>query len=128
MHYISSLRTMPTLINYIGYSKGLGIKIASTVITLVKPTNVIQIDSRNKNKNFPCDLNLANIRQNCDYFGGDTVGLNYRVHKLISAAEESSGWKLDPRQTREICILTYLGEGMTESHNSLTDHNLPMYE
>lgn len=119
---------MPTVINYMGYSKGLGIKIASTVITLVKPTNLIQIDSRHKNKNFPCDLNLANIRKNCDYFRSEAVDFNYRIHKLISAAEEFKGWKLEPRQARELCILAYLGEGMTNSHKSLTDHNLPMYE
>lgn len=128
MDYVSNLDKIPTLINYMGYSKGLGIHIVSSVITIVKPTNIIQIESRFKNKNFICDLNLANVRKNCNYFGGVHAGLNYRVHKLFSFAEETTGWKLEPRQARELCILAYLGEGMTESITSLTDHNLPMYE
>lgn len=111
-----------------GYTKGLGIKIASSVITLVNPTNVVQINSRSKNKNFASDLIIANIRKNCDYFGGDHRSLSYRLHKLDSLSEATTGWKLEARQARELCILAYLGEGMTETMNSLTDHNLPMYK
>lgn len=111
-----------------GYSKGIGIKLVSSVLTLVRPTNVVQIDSQQKNKNFICDLNVANIRKHCDYFGGEPIGLNYRVHKLWSLAENTGGWRMAPSQARELCILSYLGEGMTETVDSLTDHNQPMYE
>lgn len=110
-----------------GYSKGLGIKIISTVITLLRPTNVVQIESKSKHKNFVCDLNVANIRKNCDYFGGSPSGLTYKLHKLGSLADTNVGWKLEPRQARELAILAYLGEGMINI-NSLTDHNLPMYK
>lgn len=128
MEYISPIDKIPTLINYMGYAKGLGIKILSTVITLVNPTNIVQIDSQNESKNFPCDLNISNIQKNCDVFGGNHNNLNYRLHKLKSLSDEVSGWKLEPKSARELCLLAYLGEGMTDKINSLTDSNLPMYE
>lgn len=128
MDYVFNLDKMITLINYMGYTNGLAIKVVSTVIALVKPTNIVQIESQKKNRNFVCDLNVANIRRNCDYFGGDPTNLNYRLHKVMSLAGNNTGWKLEPRVARELCLLAYLGEGMTEVICSLTDHNLPMYE
>lgn len=110
-----------------GYSKGLGIKIVSSVINLVKPTDVVQIESRHKNKNFPCDLIAANVRKNC-HFGIEQAKLNYRLHKLTSSADNVSGWKLEARQGRELCVLAYFGEVMTNDISSLTDPNVPMYE
>lgn len=129
MEYVSSLTDVPTLINYMGFSKGIGIKIISSAISYIQPTDIVQINSTIYQKNFSNDLSLNVVKENCNFFGGEPNLLNFNLHIIPSMSDQKArGWSLEPRQVREMCVLAYLGQMMKENIATLTDKELPMYK
>lgn len=127
MEYINNLESIPTVINYMGFVKGLGIHIVSSAITFIKPTDIVQINSAKRKNNFINDLSVMTVMQNCHLFGNGGMDFEYNLHILNSMSDKNNGWTLEPRQMREICVLAYLGDMMTDSVVALTSIKLPMY-
>ncbi|VEN43853.1 unnamed protein product [Callosobruchus maculatus] len=130
MDYIAILdNDVPTVINYMGFVQSLGLNIISSVITYVKPTDVVQINSKQKKKNFKESLSIQLIKENCKIFGHASIDFQFRLHELNAMNDASSGgWTLEPRQMRELCVLAYLAEMLPPNVNSLTSNQLPMYK
>ncbi|CAH1977386.1 unnamed protein product [Acanthoscelides obtectus] len=129
MDYVSKLdNDVPTVINYMGFVQNLGLHIISSIITYVKPTDVVQINSKQKKKNFKSRLNIDLIKDNYDVFGHDPIDFEFRLHELNALSDNSTGWTLEPRQLRELCVLAYLAELLPPNVFSLTSCHLPMYK
>lgn len=120
---------MPTLINYMGFTQSYGINIASTVITYVSPTVVVQINSTQNTKNFEKDLTLKTVSENTEMFGAanDIWDLSYSLFMINSMSDGLVSWQAQGRQTREMCILSYFGTIVDDSL-SLTGKGVPLYK
>ncbi|KAJ8939986.1 hypothetical protein NQ314_010926 [Rhamnusium bicolor] len=127
-----TLEECPTLVNYMGFVHGIGLNLISAAISHIQPTDIVQIQSNNYNRNFKADLSYETVHKNCNMFAdrvdNNSVLLNYKLHKVPAMSDGNEGWALEPRQSREMCILAYLGQMMPRGVNSLTSHELPMYE
>nr|CAI5827208.1 unnamed protein product [Callosobruchus analis] len=130
MDYVAILdNDVPTVINYMGFVQSLGLNIISSVITYIKPTDVVQISSKHRKKNFKTSLSINLIKENCNIFGHASIDFEFRLHELNAMNDISmGGWTLESRQMRELCVLAYLAEMLPPNVNSLTSHQLPMYK
>lgn len=124
----------PTLINYMGFVHGIGLNIVASAIKYIQPTDIIQICSQNPKKNFQHDLTYKIVKENDTLFSEDHklyldyLKLKYKLYKIPSMTDESDGWTLEPRQSREMYVLAYFGQMMLNGVDSLTSYELPMYE
>ncbi|KAG5877404.1 Polynucleotide 5'-hydroxyl-kinase NOL9, partial [Gonioctena quinquepunctata] len=128
MEEVESNEDIPTLINYMGFAQGIGLNIVSSAITFILPTDIIQISSKIFKKNFKKDLTVETVRENCGLFGGDLSNVGFSLHKLMAMTDDNSGWTLEPRQAREMCVLSYLGQMMCDGISSLASCKLSMYQ
>lgn len=128
MDSLDTTEDLPTVINYMGFAKGIGINIISSAITSLRPTDLIQIESKSHKKNFETDLTVKTVTENCYLFGGNPKNLKFNFKKMVAMTDDNTGWSLESRLTREMCILAYFGEMMKNGADSLHSHNLPMYE
>ncbi|KAJ8960421.1 hypothetical protein NQ318_013703 [Aromia moschata] len=128
MMYYETLPECPTLINTMGFVQGIGLNIISSAIIFIQPTEVIQIESRKSSKNFRTNLSIEVVHQNCDLFESNRVTLNYNLRKIEAMSDNRDGWSLQPRESREMCVLSYFGQMMPPGTNSILSHKLPMYE
>lgn len=117
-----------------GFSQGIGLNIISSAIKFIQPTDIVQIYSKNRNKNFKVDLTYDAVEENRKLFSDEDKPhlnyseLKYKLHKVLAMNDESDGWSLEPRQSREMYVLAYFGQMMRNGVNSLTSHKLSMYE
>nr|CAH7749945.1 unnamed protein product [Callosobruchus chinensis] len=130
MDYVTKLdNDVPTVINYMGFVQSLGLNIISSVITYIKPTDVVQINSKQRKKNFKESLSINLVKENCNIFGHASINFEFRLHEINAMNDISSGgWILEPRQMRELCLLAYLAEMVPPNVISLTSYQLPMYK
>ncbi|CAH1155249.1 unnamed protein product [Phaedon cochleariae] len=130
MREVDSLQNLPTIINYMGFTSGIGLNIISSAITYILPTDVVQIDSDSHKRNFAHPLTVDTVQQKCRLFARNRADqLDYNLHKIRAMTDQKNGgWKLEPRQSREMCVLADLGRMMTDRVQSLTDWRLPMFE
>ncbi|XP_063930696.1 polynucleotide 5'-hydroxyl-kinase NOL9-like [Zophobas morio] len=119
------LDEIPTLINYMGYTHGVGINILSAVITQIQPTDVLQICSQNSKKNYKFSLKTGVIKQNAKLFVSEKTNLNYNLHQIESMCDGNDSWTAEPRQLREMCVLSYISH-LVDS-NSVFKSKGPMY-
>ncbi|KAG5874742.1 hypothetical protein JTB14_011983 [Gonioctena quinquepunctata] len=87
------------------------LNIVSSAITFILPTDIIQISSKIFKKNFKKDLTVETVRENCGLFE-DLSNVGFSLHKLMAMTDDNSGWTLEPRQAREMCVLSHLGQMM----------------
>lgn len=135
------LKEIPCLVNTMGFSKGLGVTIMVQLLALLKPTSVIQICSKSMARNYPEDLSDEYIKRNSpnspisleQITPGQRLSLGnslmYDLFTVDSSAESGSKqhntWGLDARLSREIVILSYLSQIVTEPNFSLFE-TVPM--
>ncbi|CAH1184917.1 unnamed protein product [Phyllotreta striolata] len=125
---MDSDENVPVLVNYMGFVKGIGLNIISSVITYIEPTDVLQINSKHSKKNFKCDLTPETVKSNLKAFGGDPSYVNFALRKIVALTDDNTGWFLESRQARELCVLAYFARMMCNEIQSLTNYKLPMYE
>ncbi|XP_056640156.1 polynucleotide 5'-hydroxyl-kinase NOL9-like [Diorhabda sublineata] len=118
----------PIVINYMGFVHGIGINIVSSAITFIRPTDVVQIDSVSGKKNFITDINPRSVEAHCGLFGGDSAGLDFKTFKINSSSDGISGWSLEPRQVRDMCVLSYFGKLINQQTDCLTSENVPVFK
>jgi polynucleotide 5'-kinase involved in rRNA processing len=132
--YIASVKQLlhatcteaPTLINYMGYTHGIGINILSAVIACVHPTDILQISSQDAKKNYKFLLSAEVVRENAKLFHSTSSTLDYNLHQIESMCDQNEGWTAESRQLREMCILSHVSN-MTDS-NSLFKTKSPLYK
>ncbi|KAL3276330.1 hypothetical protein HHI36_011713 [Cryptolaemus montrouzieri] len=119
----------PTIVNYMGYTNDIAFHLVSSAIVLLQPSNIIYIHSSNKKKNFKVRMNRDTIIEHSKLFS-PTSSMNFEMKllKVPAVTDENTGWTLEPRQMREMCILAYFGQSMDENTNSLQSYKLPMFE
>ncbi|GJQ82962.1 hypothetical protein Trydic_g5961 [Trypoxylus dichotomus] len=123
-----NFKGMPTLINYMGYTHSYGINIASTIVTYVLPTILLQINSVQQSKNFEKNLTTDVVIEYSDMFGSsETTTLTYQFIIINSMSDGLSSWQAQGRTTREMCILSYFSQVVDESL-SLTSKKVSLYK
>lgn len=110
-----------------GFSRGLGLKIAASVISEVQPSTVVQIQSKHGAKNFRSLLTTECVQCNLLPCSTNTHDLNYKLVTLASMSDNCSGFDFQPRQIREMCVLAYLSQMFPPSVLSLTDPSVPIF-
>lgn len=128
LSYCSS-EEIPTLINYMGFSLGIGLNVACSVIAEVKPTIVVQIQSHYHKKNFSMLLTPESITKNMLVPVNVTPEeLSYQLVTLDAMSDSCSGFSFQPRQIREMCTLAYISQMFPNGVCSLTDPAVPVYK
>jgi len=127
-------QNMPWLINTMGYTKGFGMEIISTIIKLLSPTEVVQIQNINRKiENFINDLtpefinkmnyNILN-KEIKEIFNRNLI-LKYNLTKIssmVNKRKDVSGWEISSIDLRTIYILAHLSGILAKSNsNWLTD-------
>lgn len=126
MKVCPEFQNIPTFINYMGYTKELGIELVSEVIAKVSPTIVVQVKSKYKNNNFSELLSPERVREKLQDFDSKTEIINYKLFQIQSQSEKQKGWKYPPAKVREMCVLGYLSQMLNKSL-SLTDVRIPIH-
>lgn len=131
---MEATETMPTLINFPGFTNGLGLDIAANTLKLLQPTHVIEIKSKTFSKNYKMDMTAENVKnvikksKLLDYRRVESQ-LNYSFTKFESLSEKNEAWSLEARQARELCILSYFGKMLSGNGKDLTSSdNLFRYD
>ncbi|XP_075217750.1 polynucleotide 5'-hydroxyl-kinase NOL9-like isoform X4 [Lycorma delicatula] len=119
------LKNIPWFINTIGYNKGMGVLIVSSMIKKVSPTVLVQIESQHKARNFPALLDPEFVEDNILNLcrsEHDPKVLNYELLPIPSAVEnigfykknkkkqQAQTWGLSAPSLRNIMILSYFGQ------------------
>ncbi|XP_072384871.1 polynucleotide 5'-hydroxyl-kinase NOL9 [Diabrotica undecimpunctata] len=130
MNSITDFEDMPTLINYMGFTQSIGINIACSAVTFVKPTHVVQIKSLDEKNNFGTKLKAKIIKDYCNMFVSDTSNsLKYTHIEMMSMnSQKKVGLSLKPRQIREMAVVAYFSQIMSDDVNHLSSHKIPMYK
>ncbi|PNF39225.1 hypothetical protein B7P43_G17627 [Cryptotermes secundus] len=107
------LLRMPWIVNTMGFNKGVGVDLTTSVIRMLKPQHVVQIQSANAEFNFPEPLSPPYVcsYQNrfCELPPDDP--LKYVLHTMRTMAENKKGmapWGMGAPRLREAVILSYL--------------------
>ncbi|CAH0553680.1 unnamed protein product [Brassicogethes aeneus] len=125
----NKMEPLPTIINYMGFNAGIGLNLVCSAIFYVQPTHVAQINSQIHKKNFACPLTIENVGKNSTLFCCDVkMSMHYELITISSMTDFNDAWSLEPRQMREMSILTYFGEMMSDEVLSITNPNIPMFE
>lgn len=129
MSLCEHIPSMPTIVNYMGYTRGFGLNIFSSVVCCVKPSSVIEIRSSNPKRNFVQRLSLNLIYKSAQILTPHSKELsNLEIITLPSMTDESNGWVLEPRKVREMCVLSYFGACLSDSQKYITDSTNHMYK
>lgn len=119
------LKTMPWVVNTMGMTNALGLKFIALTILKIKPTFLLQIDSKNEKKRFDFHLYPQTVRnlyfedfQNDPFFKNITESqVDYKF--FISHHTEKSpknNFSLAPRDERYLNYLAYFGE-LLDTHS-----------
>lgn len=98
--------SIPWVVNYMGYTKSLGIDLVLSVIRSVKPTMIVQIQSNNNKINFPYLLHPEHVGE-----------IEYSL-KVIQSIVGEKQLQSEAKTLRETCIVSYFGK-MSEQRKNL---------
>lgn len=124
------LKTMPWIVNTMGMTNALGLKFISHTILQVKPTFLLQIDSKTEKKRYDFHLYPQTIRnlyfedfQNDPLFKNITeAAVDYKFFVLHHTEQSATNslW-LAPRDGRYLNYLAYFGELLEGNARTLLD-------
>ncbi|XP_066252515.1 polynucleotide 5'-hydroxyl-kinase NOL9 [Euwallacea similis] len=139
-HYIESvnylsdqlklMEPLVTLINFPGFTQGLGLDVSIAAIKILQPNTVLEIKSKRPGKNYKIDLTAENVNRETNKLFGveeNEEESNYEYIQLKGFSESNGAWSLEARQAREMCILSYFGNMMFEGARELTSPNIAMF-
>ncbi|XP_011186314.2 polynucleotide 5'-hydroxyl-kinase NOL9 [Zeugodacus cucurbitae] len=125
---------MPWLINTMGYNKGFGLEVMHVITQLIRPTDVVQLQSNREINNFDILLHshaLARLERTIytqDEFKAqksDSATVEYRLHILSSAILQESryqrDWEMSAKDLRYATLLSRLSDVLQGSAEWLTD-------
>lgn len=120
---------IPTIINTMGFIDDIAFHLISNTVAILQPNQIVYIESTNKKKNFKVEMAKKTLNEYVKLFDPNLkLNFPFEIVNIPSATDENVGWTLQPRQMREMCILSYFGKNMTENCNTLQDYRLPMFE
>lgn len=118
----------PTLVNCMGYSRGLGLNLTADIISKTEPTMLIQIQSRYSKKNYQHLLTPNFAQKNgLSLFWREKKKLSYDFVTVESMSDDRRGWQFQPRQTRELRVLAYLSQALSKDVVTITSPEVPVY-
>ncbi|KAF5298233.1 hypothetical protein FQR65_LT09744 [Abscondita terminalis] len=129
MEQCDNLPTMPTLINHMGFTIGLGFYILSSVVVCARPTTIIDIRSNKNSRNYSEKLSAISVCENSSFLNKKIIN-NFKQPKIItvdSMSDNISKWQLEPRLIREMCILSYFGKMVTRNGMAITEIETGVY-
>ena len=101
------LRNLPWIVNTMGFSRGLGVKLIQQTFAKVQPSTVIEIRSRFEKKNYP--FRFESLQQ--------VPGFNVLAFEAMPESNEAKDmgvkdlWGIpEPAKLRDIVILSYFGQ------------------
>lgn len=128
---VAEYPNLPILINYIGFSKGLGQHLISTIISFANPTNVVQINDPNGKYNFRKDLTIENVKEDSKWIPNSTedVDLSFELVKFETVHNYNKLFHLrfTPREFRDIGVVSYLSTILRGDPLCLTDPAVKIY-
>lgn len=125
---VSADLKLPTFINLMGMTDGLGINLLSSIIAEVQPTQVVQIYSDHRPKNFKEDLTIDCVKRNRILLTPENSNeLSFNYLKIKSVCTDLNNGDLMPRNIRELCILSYFSQMMPNHCNHLTERDVKIY-
>ncbi|XP_015112095.1 polynucleotide 5'-hydroxyl-kinase NOL9 [Diachasma alloeum] len=115
------VRGLPVVVNTMGFCRGLGWDIMCCVVKRLRPTDVVQITSKNKKNNYDQLLACELVNRQNPTWKGSSIAmvaahppLNYELHVVDTEAESRNPteelWNIEPYQQREIVMLAYLSD------------------
>lgn len=122
------LRSMPWVINTMGYSHGFGLELIAAILRALNPTDLIQIQSLKSNNNFGTILNAGVVNSFCfnifknevQYMQTECTYLTY-VCNTMSKDEQQDDWNKSQNDLRYAMILSKLGSILQGNVNWITD-------
>lgn len=110
------LKNIPWFVNTMGYCRGFGVMLTSCLIQRFGPTHLVQISSKDRNRNFPSWLTTDVVDKQCTgVFATAYNPLNYQFYVVPSEAEHKARssknqWGMHPPLARDILILSYVAQ------------------
>ncbi|KAF5304256.1 hypothetical protein FQA39_LY09783 [Lamprigera yunnana] len=122
MTYYENISRKPTIVNFMGFTRGLGLHLFSSTVVSVKPTCIIEIRSSNVKKNFTEEISAEVINKHINVLTQFLLPFSdFQIITLQSMSDQKIGWQLQPRQIREMCVLSYLGRVMNKNEMYLAN-------
>lgn len=126
-----NLSKMPWVINTMGFSQGVGVDLTIACIKLVFPTDLVQIESKLSEHNFPFELECSrvNVISVDSLISCEVKDVKYDFHTFLSPVESRSKKAIFmSSKFREIAVLAYFCKSVEISTLSLLAspvHELP---
>lgn len=117
---------LPVLINFPGFTQGLGLDMSVKALKWCQPNRVIEIKSKNPQKNYVIDLKSKNVNPIGMFGENEEIAVSYAYTKLDSLAEKGGAWSLEARQAREFSVLSYFGRMTSQTVRHLTSCQIAM--
>lgn len=121
-------KTMPWVINTMGYNRGFGLELIVGILRALNPTDLIQIQARRSIDNFEKILNTDEVNDFCFNIFKDEVqdmqsDCSYSTYicNTMSKGEQKKAWDISPKDLRFAMILSKLGNILQGNANWITD-------
>ncbi|XP_069681342.1 polynucleotide 5'-hydroxyl-kinase NOL9 isoform X1 [Periplaneta americana] len=117
------LMRLPCIVNTMGFNKGLGVDLTVSIIRLLRPHHVVQIQSSKADLNFPDLLHPSFVNSFQSRFCKRSEPLDYVLHTMNTMADDKkiSPWGMSAPHLREAMILSYLSQMLRPPNFSLID-------
>lgn len=125
-----ALENVPTLINTMGFTSGIGLDVTLDLIRLTQPHQLLQISSRSLRRNFPSMLERDYVAQHQRGWLTDAAEWseklpNYELQAIYSSAELSEKsleeWGFRASELRQIGLMSYFSQLSNSARWSLMD-------
>lgn len=127
-HSVDEFKSMPWVVNTMGYSRGFGLELIVAILRTLQPTDLVQIQAGRSEHNFDKVL-LADEVNNFqfNFFDEEVRDIDchctYSTHicDSMSLTNRKRVWDISPRDLRYVTILSKLGNVLKGNAKWLTD-------
>ncbi|KAG4078310.1 hypothetical protein HA402_013020 [Bradysia odoriphaga] len=127
-HSVDEFRSMPWIVNTMGYSRGFGLELIVAILRMLKPTDLVQIQAGRAENNFEKVL-LADEVNNFqfNFFDEEVRDMDsqctYSTHicDSMSVTNRKRVWDISPKDLRYATILSKLGNILKGNAKWITD-------
>lgn len=125
---VDEFRSMPWVVNTMGYSRGFGLELIVATLRTLKPTDLIQIQASQSVNNFEKILNADEVNNFQFNFFDDEIremdnDCTYATHicDTMSLSQQKRFWDITPKDLRFATILSKLGNVLRGNAKWITD-------
>lgn len=127
-HSVPEFRSMPWVVNTMGYSRGFGLELIVAILRTLKPTDLIQIQASQSVNNFEKILNADEVNHfRFNFFDEEVKDMvsdcTYATHicDTMSLSKQKRFWEITPKDLRYATILSKLGNVLQGNAKWITD-------